>query len=529
MKILHVVPGLNEGGNGIAVAAKLIAREQSKSGAEVEVVETRDFVHSNIRTIRTIEQFSEVWVHSMWLPMTLKACWKVLRNVRMFECSECSNVRPKLVRMTHANLDPLRYRYHGWKKRLVAPIERWLFRRTDRVVVTCEAEKKWCQEWGLKNEFEVVNLKKFFDLNGGEGLGRRSRSTVEDSLHVLYLGRRHPLKGVEFLERAVREIGLGRRSRSTVEGKFVIVAGTDAPFRKTKDALAWARATGLIGRMRAEETGGKGIVMISAESIRETLNPRQREKSASDKVHFSALTKLRELIRESKILEVHPDWLKDSSGHRTPLAGENSSISICIAYAAFRFEESLYRVRLTLKRYAQTGASKAYAYRVNEIEVVPGTLGGKIAPATYPTDTTSICGSILLQGVVDVNGRLGESKSEHSNNRTIGLRIVSDHFGEELERDWEWCDVLVLPTLSENFGLVVAEALERGKRVITTDGAPVWGEGELFECSECSNVRMGYGGRLVYLKGYRDGTDEERVRMLKEALEKVSGVKFQVG
>ena len=56
------------------------------------------------------------------------------------------------------------------------------------------------------------------------------------------------------------------------------------------------------------------------------------------------------------------------------------------------------------------------------------------------------------------------------------LKIVSTAFGEELEKVWEWCDVLVLPTLSENFGLVVAEALERGKRVITTDGAPVWGE-----------------------------------------------------
>ena len=316
MKILHVVPGLNEGGNGIAVAAKLIAAAQSKSGSEVEVVETRDFVQSNNRTIRTIEQFSEVWVHSMWLPMTLKACWKVLRNVRMFECSDCSNARPKLVRMTHANLDPVRLGYHGWKKRLVAPIERWLFKRTDRVVVTCEAEKKWCQGWGLRNRFEIVDLKQFFNLGVD---GSRSR-TKDGSLHVLYLGRRHPLKGVEFLERAVAEL-------------------------------------------------------------------------------------------------------------------------------------------------------------------------------------------------VEVGSR----------SRTVELRIVSDHFGEELEKDWAWCDVLVLPTLSENFGLVVAEAQERGKRVVTTDGAPAWGEGELFDCSDCSDCSIGYRGRLVYLKGYRDGTDGERVRMLKEALEKVSG------
>jgi glycosyltransferase involved in cell wall biosynthesis len=93
------------------------------------------------------------------------------------------------------------------------------------------------------------------------------------------------------------------------------------------------------------------------------------------------------------------------------------------------------------------------------------------------------------------------------------LRIVSDAKGDELEKVWEWCDVLVLPTLSENFGLVVAEALERGKRVITTDGAPAWEE--LGVRSQELGVR---GRELVYLKGYRDGSEAERVRLLKDAL-----------
>ena len=103
---------------------------------------------------------------------------------------------------------------------------------------------------------------------------------------------------------------------------FKIVMGAAVPFRSTKEALIWARANGLIGRMGESETGGKGVVTISAESIRETLNPRQREKS------------------------------------------------------------------------------------VPKIEVVSGTLGGKIALATNPTDTTSICADILLQGALDVNGAL---------------------------------------------------------------------------------------------------------------------------
>ena len=119
----------------------------------------------------------------------------------------------------------------------------------------------------------------------------------------------------------------------------------------------------------------------------------------------------------------------------------------------------------------------------------------------------------------------------------IELRIVSNAFADEKEKVWDWCDVLVLPTLSENFGLVVAEALERGKRVITTDGAPVWnpwdrgqelgasdevGYGEDSSTSTLnfdSNILIGYGGRLLYLKGYRGGTMESRVELLKKVIE----------
>ena len=102
-------------------------------------------------------------------------------------------------------------------------------------------------------------------------------------------------------------------------------------------------------------------------------------------------------------------------------------------------------------------------------------------------------------------------KSGQTLNSQIELRIVSSAFGEELEKIWDWCDVLVLPTLSDNFGLVIAEALERGKRVITSDGAPAWDDGN------------DYGGRLTYLTGYRDGNNETRVKLLKDAIASFAG------
>ena len=79
--------------------------------------------------------------------------------------------------------------------------------------------------------------------------------------------------------------------------------------------------------------------------------------------------------------------------------------------------------------------------------------------------------------------------------------------------------IITIPSVTadpENFGLVVAEALERGKRVITTDGAPAWNH-EIRETHE-KGVWSGYGGRLIYLKGYRDGSPEKRIELLRDAL-----------
>ena len=124
-----------------------------------------------------------------------------------------------------------------------------------------------------------------------------------------------------------------------------------------------------------------------------------------------------------------------------------------------------------------------------------------------------------LKGVEYLEAALGKCENvevwkygsvENANEKTHGIIFRSEDsvFGEEKEKAWDWCDVLILPTLSENFGLVVAEALERGKRVITTDGAPAWGDGN------------DYGGRLVYIKGYREGTREERIALIQSAIEK---------
>lgn len=264
MNILHICAGWQPW-NGAANIARMLAGEQMSAGHTV--------VEKTWASIRELRSADEVWIHCGWLPCLWWAALWARKAVWVPECC----------------YDPVRLAYHGWKKRLAGPIERFSLRRCSRIVATCAAEAEWIRAYLGKKcpPVTLTDLRRFFALNPNTQTPKTT-----NTIHVLYLGRRHPLKGVEYLERAVKE----------TEG--------------------------------------------------------------------------------------------------------------------------------------------------------------------------------------------------------IELRIVSDHFGDELERDWAWCDVLCLPTLSDNFGLVVAEALERGKRVITTDGAPAW---------------EGAPG-VVFLKGFRDGAETSRVHLLKTAL-----------
>ena len=290
MRRLHVVPAIDEA-NGVYHVARLLAQAD---GGEVRACSD----------VGRMDGFDEVIVHGMWLPREWIACWKAVRSKR------------RLVRMTHGSLSPVYLERQGKrKKQLVGPIERFFLRRSEKVLATCAAEKDWIRAYEPKvKNVETIDLMRFFRLDAPHRPASADNARRDFPSRVLYLGRRHPLKGVAFLERAVAEI----------------------------------------------------------------------------------------------------------------------------------------------------------------------------------------------------NRTVGQS-----NGRTLDFRVVSNAFGAEKEMVWKWCDVLCLPTLSENFGLVVAEALERGKAVIVTDGAPAW-----------EKVSPdGFGGRLTYVRGYRDGDDETRVRLLKEAICCVTGVK----
>ena len=196
--------------------------------------------------------------------------------------------------------------------------------------------------------------------------------------------------------------------------KFAVVPVALAPFTSSDGAIEWACENGVVGMMDDAETGGKGAVLISKTSIREMLNPAQVGKSASRQVHYAALTKLRDLIRASVIVESHFDLRKGPDMKRSPENGVNADILIDVAYAALRIGEETYRAKITFKRYKDPNVmGKAYAYHVTKIEVLTGNLvhAAKDTDPKANTSTTNQAGAnlhltadILLNGVCDVNG-----------------------------------------------------------------------------------------------------------------------------
>lgn len=198
MKILHIVPGMSDVSNGMVVVAKLLAKEQS----DVEVFDLRRSV-----AVFNDPSLEEVWVHGMWLPKEWRMCWLAIKSGK------------KLVRMTHGSLSPLYLKCQSpLKKWLVGPIERYFLRRCSKIVATCEAEKDWIAQYLGKRcpSVEVTDVKRFFNLPHLE-VGSQSQGHL---LHLLYLGRQHPLKGLEYLETAVKGVeGVELRAVSNAFGE----------------------------------------------------------------------------------------------------------------------------------------------------------------------------------------------------------------------------------------------------------------------------------------------------------------------
>ena len=195
--------------------------------------------------------------------------------------------------------------------------------------------------------------------------------------------------------------------------KVNVIELENAPFRNSEDADAWARSHGVIGLMSNVDTGGKGEVSISARSIDKMLSGAALKKSVTPAIHYAALMRLRDIIRESFIGEVHPDYKKNVDGRRRVTNEINRAVEIAVLYGCVSSSGIPYRAKTTLKlHYDKNQPTKSYSYEINNIEVLKGTAESVIQPNDK---TPMIDTDILLNGVCDVNGvpllKAGETES----------------------------------------------------------------------------------------------------------------------
>lgn len=209
MKRLHIVPEKNEC-NGVYVVASLLAGEDG--GIVALPCEAQ------------MDRADEIWVHGAWLPSLWLSSLEAIRR------------RKPLVRMPHGSFSPVYLKRSGrLKKAAVAPIEKFILRRAARVVATCGAEAEWIAAYckGL-GRVQQCDIKRFFSLScppspSGEG----------DSVRLLYLGRKHPLKGFGFLESAVARLNAMHAPDGSAEKRIELRAVESARGAEKEDAFAW--------------------------------------------------------------------------------------------------------------------------------------------------------------------------------------------------------------------------------------------------------------------------------------------------
>ena len=173
-----------------------------------------------------------------------------------------------------------------------------------------------------------------------------------------------------------------------------------APFKCAKDAVCWAKGHGVVGLMSDVDTNGKGAISISVASIRKMASMSAKSKSVTPAIHYAALMRLRDIIRESFVGERHPDRMK-RDGKRSAVHGLNPDVTVVRLYGCVAFGDIPLRAKVTLKSYVDVNENtKAYSHEISNIEVLKGNAG--VVP--LPNNKTSMDVGILLNGVCDVNG-----------------------------------------------------------------------------------------------------------------------------
>ena len=195
--------------------AMRLADEQRALGDEVSVSPSCTAADCRLSDV--------VFVHSMWTPPVLRACHTALR------------AGTPLVRVPHGCLNPAALRHSAWKKALVSPLERHYMRRAACILATTETEKAAVERWVRgAQRIEVVgmgiddlltpDIPDFPDIldhpDHPDIPELPPKRTDEGPKTFLFVGRLHPLKGLDMLLAALPDGSFLRAIAPDVDGAW---------------------------------------------------------------------------------------------------------------------------------------------------------------------------------------------------------------------------------------------------------------------------------------------------------------------
>jgi len=276
MRILHIVAGVPPGG-GIAESVPTLCRHLRKLGHEVTLA-TLDGPLSDaalaaeaagVRLVRFDPSF----------PYALYFSWSMLRNLSTLAreadvvhvhsnwtfpvwwgCRCALRAHKPLVMSPRGCLDPVRLHHSAWKKRLVGWLDRSFLTKAAVIHVTAECERDWVRAYLGTCGAEIAVIPNGIELEPRNT--RKTRNCEEGKARtLLYLGRLHPLKGLDLLVEAWARVKGSVSSKPlsvsskplSVSGKPIKVSGksgnvcgrtevpeeTDYDLRLTVNGASW--------------------------------------------------------------------------------------------------------------------------------------------------------------------------------------------------------------------------------------------------------------------------------------------------
>jgi glycosyltransferase involved in cell wall biosynthesis len=264
MNVLHVVAAVPPSGGGLSELVPYLARGAVNQGHDVTIATVArqdeplslpadEAATAGVRIVRftpaapralffswqmlcglepLVRAADVVHVHSNWTFPVWWACHCALRAAK------------PIVMSPQGCLDPVRLHHSAWKKRLAGIWDRRFLRRATVIHATSDAERLWIQRYvapetpgnkhsGRRTSPRIVVIPNGVDMPTVDPAAQKTRERVRQAL---YLGRLHPLKGLDLLVEAWRI--------AKPAGWQLVIAGPDEQGTR-EQAIAHAEQMGL--------------------------------------------------------------------------------------------------------------------------------------------------------------------------------------------------------------------------------------------------------------------------------------------